>query len=70
LYIYLNSGLHEARYAALTPGTLLELAGLGAFCIMVAFGFSVLFERPRRLFKQAIVRRLHFPAFNVHPGEC
>jgi peptidoglycan/LPS O-acetylase OafA/YrhL len=58
LYSYLNSGHHEARYAALTPGILLEFVGLGAFCIMVAFGFSVLFERPRRLFKEAIVRRL------------
>jgi peptidoglycan/LPS O-acetylase OafA/YrhL len=58
LYSYLNFSHHEARYAALTTGIVLELMGLVAFCIMVAFGFSVLFERPRRLFKQVIVRRL------------
>jgi hypothetical protein len=36
----------------------LEFIGLSAFCILIAFGFSALFERPRRLFKRTIARRL------------
>jgi peptidoglycan/LPS O-acetylase OafA/YrhL len=58
MYFALDSGRHEARYATITPRHLLEFIGLGAFCILIAFGFSVLFERPRRLFKRTIVRRL------------
>jgi peptidoglycan/LPS O-acetylase OafA/YrhL len=58
MYFALDSGRHEARYAAITPRHLLEFVGLGGFCILIAFGFSVLFERPRRLFKRTIVRRL------------
>lgn len=60
LYVYLalNAGRHEVRYTAITPLIVLEFMGLSAFCILIAFGFSVLFERPRRLFKKAIVRGL------------
>jgi peptidoglycan/LPS O-acetylase OafA/YrhL len=58
MYFALNSDHHEARYAAITPWHLLEFAGLGSFCTLIAFGFSVLFERPRRLFKRAIIRRM------------
>jgi len=60
LYIYLlpSFGRSEVRSAALTPQLLLEFIGLSAFCVVIAFGFSVLFERPRGLFKKAIVRRL------------
>jgi peptidoglycan/LPS O-acetylase OafA/YrhL len=58
IYLLLHFGQHEARSAALTPRLLLEFTGLSAFCVLVAFGFSVLFERPRRLFKQAIVRQM------------
>jgi hypothetical protein len=60
LYIYLvqSFGRSEVRSAAVTPRILLEFIGLSAFCIVIAFGFSVLFERPRRLFKRTIVRRL------------
>ena len=60
LYIYLmqNSGRHEVRYTAITPRILLEFMGLSAFCILFAFGFSLLCERPRRFFKRTINRRL------------
>ena len=60
LYIYLvqSFGRSEVRSAAVTPRILLEFIGLSAFCVVIAFGFSVLFERPRRLFKRTIVRRL------------
>ena len=60
LYVYLmpNFGRSDARSAAVTPRLLLELIGLSAFCVVIALGFSVLFERPRRLFKNAIVNRL------------
>jgi peptidoglycan/LPS O-acetylase OafA/YrhL len=57
LYIYAGLG-SEARYVAITPLILLEFLGLSAFCILIAFGFSLLFERPRRFFKRTIVRRL------------
>jgi peptidoglycan/LPS O-acetylase OafA/YrhL len=60
LYIYfgLNSGLHGTRYTAITPLIAAEFVGLGAFCILIALGFSWLFERPRRFFKRTIVARL------------
>jgi peptidoglycan/LPS O-acetylase OafA/YrhL len=58
MYFVLNSGHNKARYAAITPRNLLEFTGLGAFCILIAFVFSALFERPRRLFKGTIARRL------------
>jgi peptidoglycan/LPS O-acetylase OafA/YrhL len=58
IYLVLNSGHHEARYTGITPKILLEFMGLGAFCILIAFGFSAMFERPRRLFKRTLVRRL------------
>lgn len=60
LYIYLVQifGRSEVRSAAVTPRILLEFIGLSAFCVVIAFGFSVLFERPRHLFKRAIVKRL------------
>jgi peptidoglycan/LPS O-acetylase OafA/YrhL len=58
IYLVLRFGRHEARSAAMTPGLLVEFAGLSAFCVLIAFGFSVLFERPRRLFKRAIARHL------------
>jgi peptidoglycan/LPS O-acetylase OafA/YrhL len=58
MYFVFNAGHHEARYAAVTPRNLLEFTGLSAFCILIAFGFSALFERPRRLFKRTLVRRL------------
>jgi peptidoglycan/LPS O-acetylase OafA/YrhL len=58
MYFVLNSGHHEARYAAITPRDLFEFVGLSAFCVLIAFGFSALFERPRRLFRRTIVRRL------------
>jgi peptidoglycan/LPS O-acetylase OafA/YrhL len=57
LYIYAGFG-SEARYAAITPLILFKFLGLSAFCILIAFGFSLLFERPRRLFKRTIVQRL------------
>jgi len=57
-YIVLNHDHQEQRYAALTPRILLEFLGLSAFCILIALSFSVLFERPRRLFKRTIARRL------------
>jgi peptidoglycan/LPS O-acetylase OafA/YrhL len=58
VYLVLNAGRHEARSAAMTPRILLEFVGLSAFCVLIAFGFSVLFERPRRLFKRTIVQSL------------
>ena len=58
MYFVLNSGHHEARYTTITPRNLLEFVGLSAFSILIAFGFSALFERPRRLFRRTIVRRL------------
>jgi peptidoglycan/LPS O-acetylase OafA/YrhL len=60
LYIYfvLNSGHQQVPYTGITPRILLEFMGLGAFCILVAFGFSLLFERPRRSFKRTILRSL------------
>jgi peptidoglycan/LPS O-acetylase OafA/YrhL len=58
MYFALNSPRHEARYTAVTPRNLLEFMALGAFCMLIAFGFSALFERPRRLFKEHIVRKL------------
>ena len=60
LYIYfgLNSGLHGTRYTAITSLIALEFVGLSAFCILIALGFSWLFERPRRFFKRTIVERL------------
>jgi peptidoglycan/LPS O-acetylase OafA/YrhL len=57
LYIYAGLG-SEARYVAITPLILFKILGLSAFCILIAFGFSLLFERPRRLFKRTIIRRL------------
>jgi peptidoglycan/LPS O-acetylase OafA/YrhL len=59
LYAYLVLPLHhqEARYTAMTPGIMFEFIGLGAICILVAFGFGVLFERPRHLFKRTIARQ-------------
>jgi peptidoglycan/LPS O-acetylase OafA/YrhL len=57
-YIVLALDHREARYTAITPHILLELLGLGAICILIAFGFGVLFERPRRLFKRTIARQL------------
>jgi peptidoglycan/LPS O-acetylase OafA/YrhL len=57
LYIYAGLG-SETRYVAITPLILLKFMGLTAFCILIAFWFSLLFERPRRLFKKTIVRRL------------
>jgi peptidoglycan/LPS O-acetylase OafA/YrhL len=57
LYIYAGLG-SQRRYVAITPLILLKFLGLSAFCILIAFGFSLLFERPRRLFKRTIVRRL------------
>ena len=57
-YIVLALDHQEARYTAITPRILLEFMGLGAICILVAFGFGVLFERPRRLFKRTIARQL------------
>jgi peptidoglycan/LPS O-acetylase OafA/YrhL len=58
IYLMLNSGRHEVRYTSITPWFLFEFIGLSAFCVLFAFGFSVLFERPRRLFKRTIARRL------------
>jgi peptidoglycan/LPS O-acetylase OafA/YrhL len=57
-YVVLALDHQEGRYTAITPHILLELAGLGAICILIAFGFGVLFERPRRLFKRTIARQL------------
>ena len=59
LYAYFVLALdHQAtRYTAITLGILLEFMGLGAICILVAFGFGVLFERPRHVFKRTIARR-------------
>jgi peptidoglycan/LPS O-acetylase OafA/YrhL len=57
LYIYAGLG-SETRYVAITPLILLKFLALSAFCILIAFGFSLLFERPRRLFKRTIVQRL------------
>lgn len=57
-YVVLAFDHQEARYTAITPHILLQLVGLGAICILIAFGFGVLFERPRRLFKQTITRQL------------
>jgi peptidoglycan/LPS O-acetylase OafA/YrhL len=59
LYAYFVFALdhQETRYTAITLGILLEFMGLGAICILVAFGFGVLFERPRRLFKRTIARQ-------------
>jgi peptidoglycan/LPS O-acetylase OafA/YrhL len=57
-YVVLTLDHRRARYTAITPHMLLELTGLGAICILIAFGFGVLFERPRRLFKRAIARQL------------
>jgi peptidoglycan/LPS O-acetylase OafA/YrhL len=48
----------DARYTTISWRFLLEFAGLTAVCIVVAFGFSLLFERPRGLFKRAIADRL------------
>jgi peptidoglycan/LPS O-acetylase OafA/YrhL len=58
IYLMLNFGRHEVRYTAITPRILLEFMGLSTFCILFAFGFSVLCERPRRFFKRTITRRL------------
>jgi peptidoglycan/LPS O-acetylase OafA/YrhL len=60
LYVYLlpSLGRNEVRSTAVTSRVLLEFIGLSAFCVVIALGFSVLFERPRRSFKKAIVRRL------------
>lgn len=58
MYFALNSPRHETRYTAVTPRNLLEFMALGAFCMLLAFGFSALFERPRRLFKKTVVRKL------------
>lgn len=57
-YVVLTLDRQEARYTAITPGILLEFMGLGAICILLAFGFGVLLERPRRLFKRTIARQL------------
>ncbi|WP_213774051.1 acyltransferase [Bradyrhizobium sp. dw_78] len=60
LYIYfyfLNAGHHRTRYTAVTPEFLLEFAGLSIVCILIAFCFSALFERPRRLFKRVLSGR-------------
>jgi peptidoglycan/LPS O-acetylase OafA/YrhL len=57
-YVMLGSGSQTARYTSITPRTMLQFAGLGAGCILVAFCFSALFEQPRRMFKTSIVRRL------------
>lgn len=57
-YVVLTLDHQEARYTTITPRILLEFMGLGAICILIAFGFGVLFERPRRLFKQTIARQL------------
>ncbi len=59
LYAYVALALdhQEARHTAITPGILLEFMGLAAICILIAFGFGVLLERPRRLFKRTIARQ-------------
>jgi peptidoglycan/LPS O-acetylase OafA/YrhL len=57
-YFVLAFDHQETRYTAITPHILLELMGLAAICILIAFGFGVLFERPRRLFKRTIARQL------------
>lgn len=57
-YIMLGSGHPAVRYASITPRILLQFAGLGVSCILVAFCFSALFEQPRRMFKNAVIRRL------------
>ena len=56
--VMLGSGSQAARYTSITPRILLQFAGLGAVCILVALCFSVVFEQPRRMFKNSIVRRL------------
>jgi peptidoglycan/LPS O-acetylase OafA/YrhL len=56
-YVVLALDHQEARYTTITPRILLEFMGLGAICILVAFGFGVLFERPRHVFKRTIARR-------------
>ncbi len=48
----------DARYTAISPQFLLEFIGLTLVSILIAFAFSLLFERPRRLFKRAIANRL------------
>jgi peptidoglycan/LPS O-acetylase OafA/YrhL len=55
---FLNANHYELRHTTVTPQLLLELVSLSAFCILVASGFSALFERPRKLFKRALVGRL------------
>ena len=57
-YFMLGPGHQAGRYASITSRIVLQFLGLGAFCILVAFCFSVLFEQPRRTFKIAIIRRL------------
>jgi peptidoglycan/LPS O-acetylase OafA/YrhL len=57
-YVVRTFDHQEVRYTAITPHILSELAGLAAICILFAFGFGVLFERPRRLFKRTIARQL------------
>jgi peptidoglycan/LPS O-acetylase OafA/YrhL len=56
-YFVLAFDHQETRYTAITPRILLELMGLAAICILIAFGFGALFERPRRLFKRTIARQ-------------
>ncbi|HEX5210692.1 MAG TPA: acyltransferase [Pseudolabrys sp.] len=57
-YVALGSDRHAARYTSIASDVLLRFAVLGAVCILVAFCFSTLFEQPRRMFKDGIVRRL------------
>lgn len=57
-YFALGSDHQAARYMSITSRIVLQFAGLAAVCILVAFCFSLLFEQPRRMFKNGIVRQL------------
>jgi peptidoglycan/LPS O-acetylase OafA/YrhL len=58
LYTSFLANHHEPRHTTVTLQLLLEFVCLSAFCILVASGFSVLFERPRKLFKRVLLDRL------------
>ncbi|WP_407178829.1 acyltransferase family protein [Bradyrhizobium sp. STM 3562] len=62
LYMHFLDATHRpTRHTAITLLVVLEFACLCAACIIVASGFSALFERPRRLFKKVLADRLLVP---------
>ncbi len=59
LYLhFLDAGHRQTRHTAVTPFVLTEFLFLCLACIIVASGFSALFERPRRIFKEVLTKRL------------